>query len=75
MRPMTPGSVRISSTAMMMNRRTYLGPPTTRNRVQDVVKLDQRACSCRRATGSAPIVLGHGSIVDGAVSGGIGPSP
>jgi hypothetical protein len=53
MSPKTPGRVKTSSTTMMMNRRAHLGPPVSL-RDQDRVKLDQRASSCRRATGSSP---------------------
>ena len=52
-RARTPGTTRRSTNATMIRRRTHRGPPPV-CLDHEAVKLDQRASSCTRATGSSP---------------------
>ena len=53
MRPISPGTNRISKTTTMMNQRTQRGAPPDTCLDHELVKLDHRPSSCRRATGSS----------------------
>jgi hypothetical protein len=44
----------MTTNAVMIIRRTQRGAPGATLRDHEFVKLDQRASSCRRATGSSP---------------------
>jgi hypothetical protein len=50
MRPISPGTNRISTTTTMMNQRTQRGAPPDTCLDHELVKLDHRASSCSRAT-------------------------
>jgi hypothetical protein len=53
MRPTTSPTTAMTTNAVMIIRRTQRGAPGATLRDHEFVKLDQRASSCRRATGSS----------------------